>query len=98
MAPATRDFADIVDPHTAGEQGNGQEETDKKHRNGHKDPGDRFETNVAEGLEYTGAEDRNGDPIENAEKIADQKMVENTGDTDQKNNGCGLAEFDLHSI
>jgi hypothetical protein len=53
---------------------------------------------MAQSLEDTGAEDCDWDPVENTEEITDQKMVENTGDADQKNNGCGLAEFDLHSI
>jgi hypothetical protein len=98
VASAARNFTNIVDSHTASEQRNGQEEADKEHRNGHKDPGNRFEADVAESLEDAGTEDCDGDPVENTEKITDQKMVENTGDADQKNNGRRLAEFDLHSI
>lgn len=82
VAPTARNLANIIDSHTAGEQCYGQKEANKEHRNGHKDPGYRFETDVAESLEDTGAEDCDGDPVENTEKIADQKMVENTGDTD----------------
>ena len=97
VALATRNLANIIDSHTAGEQRDGQEEANKEHRNGHKYPGEWLESNIAERLEYTGAEDCNRDPVENTEEITDQKMIENTGDTDQKNNGRGLAELDLHS-
>jgi hypothetical protein len=82
VAPIARNLTNIIDSHTAGEKRNGQEEADKEYRNGHKDPGNRFESNMAENLENTGAEDRNGDPVENTEEITDQKMVENTGHTD----------------
>ena len=82
VAPTARNFANIIDSHTAGEQSNGQEETDKEHRNGHKYPGNRFEPNMTESLENASAEDCDGDPIENTEEITDQKMVENTGDAD----------------
>jgi hypothetical protein len=57
VASTARNFANIVDSHTAGEQRNGQEEADKEHRNGHKYPGNRFEPNMAQSLEDTGAED-----------------------------------------
>ena len=82
VALATRNLANIIDSHTTGEQCNGQEETDQKHRNGHKYPGQWFESDMAQSLEDTGAEDCDGDPVENTEEIGGQKMVENTGHTD----------------
>lgn len=81
----TRNLHYIFDPHPASEECNCQEEANNQYRNQHKHPRDGLEATVAQSLEYTCTEDTDSDPPDHTVKITDYKMVERTGDGNQKN-------------
>ena len=81
----------IANADTAREDCHRQEKTDNEDRNRHEKPRDGFETGGAESLEYTGANNSDKTPMQYSHKTTGYEMIQNTGDTDQKNNGCGLA-------
>ena len=62
-APVTGHFTYVVYTHAASEQSNCQKETNDKDRKSHQYPSNRFVTDMAESLEYTGADCSNHDPI-----------------------------------
>jgi hypothetical protein len=87
----------IINANTAREDRHRQEKTDNENRNRHEKPRNGFEACGAESLEHTGSYNGNKTPVEHTHNTTGHKMIQKTGDTHQKNNGCGLAQFHFHS-
>ena len=61
-AAVARELHEVIDPHPAGEQSDGQKEADNKYGNHHEYPGYRFDTAHAEALKEAGAECADEEP------------------------------------